>query len=78
MLECFFGGLDFGGLNGGDDGGDGGGFGWSGFFFFFLHHFFDQAQDWAFVFVCLAYFGAWGEDTEFGVRDDLFYGFDWF
>jgi hypothetical protein len=48
------------------------------FFFVASHHFFDQELDGAFALCCLAYFGAWGEDAEFGVDDDLFYGFDWF
>jgi hypothetical protein len=49
-------------------------------FFFFVasHHFFDQELDGAFAYFGCAYFGAWGEDTEFGVRGDLFYQFDWF
>jgi hypothetical protein len=44
----------------------------------FRHHTFQEERDGAFALGGLAYFGAWGEDAEFGVGGDLFDDFDRF
>jgi hypothetical protein len=42
-----------------------------------LHHLFDEEPDGALALFGLADFGAWGEDAEGGVDDDLFYSLCW-
>jgi hypothetical protein len=74
-------GVVFNGLHGGEvDGVGGGEGGWglvflglSFFVFFFSHHFLEEAADGG-EFAVGADEGAGGEDAEFGVGGDLFYG----